>query len=1030
MCGKKHKMNIRFCSNCGFEKKIYHDSYDVFISYRRDLGSEMATLIKLELEKYGKIVFLDVTELQVGRFDEKLLQVIESCNAFLLILSLGCLDRCMNKSDWLKREIVHAFKNKKKIIPVIIPGFEWPDKTTSSLLPVEMNTLPQYQAVEYSHVNRREAVRKILEYIAAPQVVTSCDDNDSLHQGNESLDKVISMSGEQLDSANSNTQHQGTNFFNEDVSLPHTDKLCSLDREATHLPAINTSEAVSSVSFDELSLLAKLLKQMQEDENELLADIDVDSSSESELIIRRDGQLKVVVLDDKLVTDSSSKGWPDLSKYSFPSECKPPWIVLKRSNLHSGSDLWENLQDSKFKEKLIVLVSVDDLRRSGAMINTTLSWEQTVENVLQELHENHYFKPILNIPYLVINFRSEGAFWFDNSKGQQSRQQTLVFNPGYLEGEWEKEINGQISEISCLSAGLIKAILQNDAVPNLVTGLTCGLKATRVLLRIDHGAVKNDCESGFPISEVAAFLGSNRNTRPFNRAIIPELYVIRNQTQRWSLTQGNQPLYGQACQVALKGVGMLKNIPYSRFGTFYSVDRSELENLRGIRQLFHDYVMDASDTKPLSIGVFAPPHSGQGFVIQSVVREVLASHVEILEFNLDQFDRSEMLFNALRQVRDRGLEGKIPVVFWHEFDTRELTWLRYFITSIQDGTFFEDQIICPVGKCIFVFAGSTSSTMEAFCPPQPDENEEDKDKLQKSKEVYTEFKNKKGPDFVSHLRGYVNVMGLNPRQIFIRKTGKWETDPTDICFPIRRVLLLRAMAGLYNNPHQPLAIDTGLLNAFLKIGKYTYGVRSLETIVSRTKTEKKGQLLRSNLPPREQISLHVDYDEFFDLIQQDMEFQAVCGDLARHIHGFYQDMCQENGWTTAYDVDYDKLPLEIKDDNVAAACRISKVISLIFMQVVKKSEAKAKEAENIDEAIKGNLELLAEAEHDGWMEQKLKNGWLPTNQGEKRNDKLKIHDCLVPYFDLSEKEKDKDRDSVTNYPKIVDCAGYMIVYEE
>ena len=118
VCGARHKKDVRFCSNCGTEKKVYRDKYDAFISYRRDKGSEVASVIQLELEKFGKYAFLDVTELQVGRFDEKLLNVIEKSDSFILVLSDGSLDRCINKNDWLKREIIHAITHKKIIMRI------------------------------------------------------------------------------------------------------------------------------------------------------------------------------------------------------------------------------------------------------------------------------------------------------------------------------------------------------------------------------------------------------------------------------------------------------------------------------------------------------------------------------------------------------------------------------------------------------------------------------------------------------------------------------------------------------------------------------------------------------------------------------------------------------------------------------------------------------------------------------------------------------------------------------------------------
>ena len=70
-----------------------------------------------------------------------------------------------------------------------------------------------------------------------------------------------------------------------------------------------------------------------------------------------------------------------------------------------------------------------------------------------------------------------------------------------------------------------------------------------------------------------------------------------------------------------------------------------------------------------------------------------------------------------------------------------------------------------------------------------------------------------------------------------------------------------------------------------------------------------------------------------------------------------------------------------------------------------------------------NVELLAEAEHNGWMEHKLRNGWI---YGEKREEPRKVHDCLRPYRELSER-KNKDRNSVGKFPEIIKEAKFKIM---
>ena len=69
------------------------------------------------------------------------------------------------------------------------------------------------------------------------------------------------------------------------------------------------------------------------------------------------------------------------------------------------------------------------------------------------------------------------------------------------------------------------------------------------------------------------------------------------------------------------------------------------------------------------------------------------------------------------------------------------------------------------------------------------------------------------------------------------------------------------------------------------------------------------------------------------------------------------------------------------------------------------------------------LETLAEAAHKVWMEGKLRDGW---RYGPVTDKNGKIHSCLVPYNELSESDKESDRDMVRGIPAILAAAGYKI----
>lgn len=58
------------------------------------------------------------------------------------------------------------------------------------------------------------------------------------------------------------------------------------------------------------------------------------------------------------------------------------------------------------------------------------------------------------------------------------------------------------------------------------------------------------------------------------------------------------------------------------------------------------------------------------------------------------------------------------------------------------------------------------------------------------------------------------------------------------------------------------------------------------------------------------------------------------------------------------------------------------------------------------------MEQLAESEHNRWIAERILAGWRQAKNGECRNNALRIHDQIIPYTALSEKEKEKDRNVI------------------
>jgi class 3 adenylate cyclase/putative methionine-R-sulfoxide reductase with GAF domain len=130
---------------------------DVFFSYRREGGSHVARSIQQALKDHFNI-FLDVDRLGVGHFDTALLRMIEAAPNFVVFLTKGSLDRCHLPDDWLRKEIVHALKTQRNIVPVRMPDFDFP---APHLLPDELRELTLFDAVEYNHIWFNPMIEKL-----------------------------------------------------------------------------------------------------------------------------------------------------------------------------------------------------------------------------------------------------------------------------------------------------------------------------------------------------------------------------------------------------------------------------------------------------------------------------------------------------------------------------------------------------------------------------------------------------------------------------------------------------------------------------------------------------------------------------------------------------------------------------------------------------------------------------------------------------------------------------------------------------
>ena len=118
--------------------------------------------------------------------------------------------------------------------------------------------------------------------------------------------------------------------------------------------------------------------------------------------------------------------------------------------------------------------------------------------------------------------------------------------------------------------------------------------------------------------------------------------------------------------------------------------------------------------------------------------------------------------------------------------------------------------------------------------------------------------------------------------------------------------------------------------------------------------------------------------------------------------------------------DFDGLSAPLKIANFRQARSIPKKLNMIGCELANKDD----EREAVTEFTPEEVIDLAIFEHDEWCEEKIGQGWT---YGKIRDDENYIHDCLVPWDELTPEIQQYDIDPVREIPSLVDSIGLKIV---
>lgn len=126
------------------------EDYDIFISYRRDGGFATANHIYKLLTRDGYSVCFDVDSLREGDFNINVLNSIDQCTDFLLIVDRHCFDKTLDSNfdsryDWLRMELAYALKQNKNIVPILLDGINnFPQNLPEDICAVTTKNGPEY----------------------------------------------------------------------------------------------------------------------------------------------------------------------------------------------------------------------------------------------------------------------------------------------------------------------------------------------------------------------------------------------------------------------------------------------------------------------------------------------------------------------------------------------------------------------------------------------------------------------------------------------------------------------------------------------------------------------------------------------------------------------------------------------------------------------------------------------------------------------------------------------------------------------
>lgn len=575
----------------------------------------------------------------------------------------------------------------------------------------------------------------------------------------------------------------------------------------------------------------------------------------------------------------------------------------------------------EIQRKTLAIVYGDHLRSGcNLAIARRISIERTAQDFLQELHTNPLLSELGKFGHLIVRFGLLAVVHSYRIKNRRFHR--LFFDPKNIyKPEYSTKLNGGVTGTqTLLLASIIRELLKlkneeqknpYDVTEKIGIGIKLGIIGCRERYDKGYGETRKEALEFLDPIIGQAFHRKKDSEKGEEKELsevdiaderIPlahPTWSILAQSAEYNLVKVAENIVYYGVHSALNSKNTVsddlassdniqKNLdkriwsPIGLFGAnkkqMIVLERYELESYRSV-QLLMEEVMHPRNKSILSIAVFGPPGSGKSFVseriadsaceasrLTPVLKKINLASISESNHLIEKLDKAFSEYFQQYELAKSESEGnkKIKdlqlIIFFDEFDCSNndkiLGWLKTFLPMMQDGEFttsintHKSNYSTYHNQPILIFAGGTSHTYSNFS--RQDSSGDPEDQLR--------FAQAKGPDFVSRLRGHIDILGPS------------KTSEHDEGYVIRRAILLRTaflnhVRRIDEKESLIEYIYRPFLRAMLTVSRYKHGARSMEAIIAMCAQLPGGKISSASMPTHAQLNMHVDANEFLKIVR-------------------------------------------------------------------------------------------------------------------------------------------------------------------